>query len=263
MDPLWSTLVVNKSVALKSIVVVVAVMVLGGGVARVISAESAAFLGAVAVEWDDSDSFNRHKLKLLSDFGFRDGQGKQWVARKGAELDGSSFTPVFEQMVGLPFVGEHRRAGIIHDYYAKQLTDNWKDVRRMYYAALMAEGLGENEAKIAYAVLYGAGMRWEVKGSTCYINCHSSATSLAWKPDVTETELETALDVLGEGNPSLDEIDRAVDAVVVKPGPHLFSQLRKKDAAEEEMQEVEIKEDLPMEDPPATKSPVSDGEKGR
>ena len=250
---------VNKSVALKSILSVMAVgVLLGGGVARVISAEGATFLGSVAVEWDDSDSFNRHKIRLLNDFGFRDNQGKQWIARKGAELDGASFTPLFEQMVGLPFVGEHRRAGVIHDYYSKQLTEGWKDVRRMYYAALVAEGLSENEAKIAYAVLYGAGMRWEVKGSTCYVNCHSSATSLAWKPDVTESELETALDVLGEGNPSLDEIDRAVDAVVVKPGPHLFSQLRKEEPADEQMQEVEI-----TEDPPRTNSPADNDDKGR
>ncbi len=207
--------------------IALSVLALGVGVARVMPAEVATFLGKVVVEWDDSDVFNRHKIKLLSDFAFKDASGKQWTARQGTELDGASFTPLFEQMVGLPFVGEHRRAGVLHDYYSKQLTEHWKDARRMYYAALLTEGLSENEAKTAYAVLYGAGLRWEVKGSTCYINCHSASTVLAWKPDVTESELESALEILGDGNPSLDQIDRAVDAVIPKPGPHLFSQLRR------------------------------------
>lgn len=196
------------------------------GATAVICAGAAGFLGKVAVEWDDSDLFNRHRVTLLADFGFQDTAGQQWIARKGAVLDGASFPPLYEQMVGLPFVGEHRRAGILHDYFAQQLTHDWKKVRRMYFEALLAEGLSVAEAKTAYAVLYGVGLRWEVKGSSCYVNCHSAASSLAWKPDVTEAELEPVLELLGEGNPTLDEIDRAVDAAVPKPGPHLFSQLR-------------------------------------
>lgn len=200
-------------------------------VASVLSAGIGTFLGKVAVEWDDENGFNRHRIKLLSDFGFEDPAGKKWIAEKGAALDGSSFTPVFEQMVGLPFVGEHRRASVLHDYYSQQLTESWQDVRRMYYAALLAEGMSEHEAKTAYAVLYGAGMRWEKKGSTCYINCHGAVTALFWKPDVVESELEPALEILSEGNPSLDEIGKAVDAVIPRPGPHLFSQIRKDEPA--------------------------------
>ena len=50
-------------------------------------------------------------------------------------------------------------------------------------------------------------------------------------PDVIESEINTALEVLSEGNPSLDDIDKAVDAVILKPGPHLFSQSKREDAA--------------------------------
>ncbi|MFN0316954.1 MAG: DUF1353 domain-containing protein [Burkholderiales bacterium] len=214
---------------IKRILVALPVLILG--VAAAMAAGVGTFLGKVVLEWDDEDGFNRHKIKLLSDFGFQDPAGKKWVAQKGAELDGSSFTPLFEQMVGLPFVGEHRRASLLHDYYAKQLSEPWRDVRRMYYAALLAEGMSESEAKTTYAVLYGAGMRWEPKGSTCYINCHNGASTLVWRPDVIESEINTALEVLSEGNPSLDDIDKAVDAVILKPGPHLFSQSKREDAA--------------------------------
>jgi Protein of unknown function (DUF1353) len=212
---------------LNRVLVVLPVLVLSAAV--VMAAGVGTFLGKVALEWDDEDGFNRHKIKLLSDFGFQDPSGKKWIAQKGAELDGNSFTPLFEQMVGLPFAGEHRRASLLHDYFAKQLNEPWRDVRRMYYAALLAEGMSDHEAKTAYAVLYGAGMRWEPKGSTCYINCHNGASTLAWRPDVIESEINKALEILSEGNPSLDEIDKAVDAVIPKPGPHLFSQSKRED----------------------------------
>jgi len=200
-------------------------LALGAGV---LSAGVGTFLGKVAIEWDDEDVFNRHKMTLLADFAFQDPSGKKWIARKGGSLDGSSFPPLFEQMVALPFTGEHRRASVLHDYFSQQMKEPWRDVRRMYYAALLAEGTSENEAKNAYAVLYGVAPRWEVKGtSTCYSHCHVSAEALIWKPDVTESELESALETLSEGDPSLDEIERVVDASIPKPGPHLFSQLRK------------------------------------
>lgn len=194
--------------------------------AATLGAGGSGFLGRVAVEWDDNDLFNRNRVVLLADFGFQDGAGKQWIARKGVTLDGTSFSPLFEQLVGLPFVGEHRRAGILHDYFAQQLTHDWVQVRHMYYEALLAEGLSVNEAKTAYAVLTGSGMRWEVLGSSCYTHCHSRDVALRWKPDVTEAELEPVFELLNEGNPSLDEIDRAIEAAVPKPGPHLFAQLR-------------------------------------
>lgn len=212
---------------------------LGSAVALGWAAAQTGFMGNVAVEWDDSDIFNRQKVKLLADFGFLDSAGKQWVAHKGAELDGASFPPLVQQMVGYPFVGEQRRAGLLHDYFAQTLTHDWKAVRRMYYEALLAEGHGETEAKTAYAVLYAAGLRWEVKGSTCYINCHSGASALRWRPDVMDFELEAVVEALGTGNPTLDEIDTLVDAAVPRPGPHLFSQLRKDNGASDSADEAD------------------------
>lgn len=224
-----------------------------------LGAVESGFLGRVAVEWDDTDLFNRQRLVLLADFGFQDAGGRQWIARKGTALDGTSFSPLFEQLVGLPFVGEHRRAGVLHDYFAQQLTHDWKQVRRLYYEALLAEGLSVNEAKTAYAVLYATGMRWEVRGSSCYVNCHSAATALRWKPDVTEEELEPVFDLLNDGNPGLDEIDRVADAAVPKPGPHLFSQLRPEDNAALQRARKEDSAKESVEAPESAPSAIDDG----
>jgi len=49
---------------------------------------------------------------------------------------------------------------------------------------------------------------------------------LAWQPDVTQAELQPVVDWLRNTDPSLAEIERRVDAVIPRPGPHLFVQVR-------------------------------------
>lgn len=197
----------------------------------VLSAGAAGFLGKVAVEWDDGDAFNRHRVMLLADFGFQDRNGRQWIAKRGAVLDGSSFAPLFEKLAGYPFVGEHRRAALLHDYFSQGLEQDWKAVRRMYYEALIAEGMSDQQAKTDYAVAMATAERWEQADSGCYSHCHTTATPLRWRPDITEAELKPVLEFVDNGAPSLDDIDAAVGKAVPKPGPHLFAQLRPEENA--------------------------------
>lgn len=203
---------------------------LGGGLAlvtsAVLSADASGFLGKVAVEWDDGDAFNRHRLMLLADFGFRDRAGREWMAKRGAVLDGSSFAPLFEKLVGYPFAGEHRRAALLHDYFSQGLEQDWKAVRRMYYEALIAEGMSEQQAKSDYAVAMATSERWEQADSGCYNHCHTTATPLRWRPDITEGELRPALDLIDKRALTLDDIDAAIGKAVPRPGPHVFAQLR-------------------------------------
>lgn len=197
----------------------------------VLGAGAGGFLGKVALEWDDGDAFNRNRVILLADFGFEDSTGRQWLAKRGAVLDGRSFAPLFERLIGLPFHGEHRRAAILHDYFSQQLDQEWKEVRRMYYEALIAEGMDERQAKTDYAVAMATSERWEQVDSGCYNHCHTTATPLRWKPDITQAELQPVLDLVDKARPSVDDIDAAIAKAVPKPGPHLFAQLRPEENA--------------------------------
>jgi hypothetical protein len=190
--------------------------------AAALSAGQGRFVGKVVVEWLD-DPFVA-KLQLREDFGFEDQAGKLWLARQGQVLDGTSIPLVFRSMIGMPFVGDYRRASVVYDYYCHAKTEPWRDVHRMFYHASLTEGVGEVEAKVMYATLYAAGMRWEMPGSSCFRSCHAAAPSLTWKPYVEEKEVGPVVEWIRQVNPALEEIDARVDAAVKRPGPHVFAQ---------------------------------------
>jgi hypothetical protein len=190
--------------------------------AAALSAGQGRFVGKVVVEWLD-DPFVA-KLQLREDFGFEDQAGKLWLARQGQVLDGTSIPLVFRSMIGMPFVGDYRRASVVYDYYCHAKTEPWRDVHRMFYHASLTEGVGEVEAKVMYATLYAAGMRWEMSGSSCFRSCHAAAPSLTWKPQVESKDVSPVVEWIRQVNPALEEIDARVDAAVKRPGPHVFAQ---------------------------------------
>lgn len=190
-----------------------------------VSADLGKFAGKVMVEWLDDDLFVR-KMKLLEDFGFQEPGGRAWLARKGSVLDGASIPLVFRDNVGLPFEGAYRRASVVYDYYCRVMSEPWRDVHRMFYQASVADGVGEVDAKVMYMLLYAGGPRWERPGSSCFRSCHAAAPSLAWEPALEGTDLQPVSVWIRRTNPSLDEIDRHVDAVLKRPGPHIFAQVR-------------------------------------
>ena len=146
-----------------------------------------------SARWSSSGSTTRSspKLQLREDFGYEDQAGKLWLARQGQVLDGASIPPAFRDMIGMPFVGDYRRASVVYDYYCHVMSEPWRDVHRMFYDASLTEGVGEVNAKVMYATLYAAGLRWEMPGSSCFRSCHAAAPSLTWKPQVEESDVET------------------------------------------------------------------------
>ena len=180
------------------------------------------FVGKVVVELLD-DVEHDHKLKLLEDFGYEDPGGKLWLARKDGILDGSPISPALRSL-SLPFLGDYRKASVVHDYFCRTRTEPWKQAHRMLYSASLAEGLTPLEAKLLYLAVYAGGWRWEVSGSSCYASCHASAASLAWKPAATQEELRPLVAWIQETDPGLEDIERKVDNSIRKPGPHFFAQ---------------------------------------
>jgi len=190
--------------------------------AAALAAAQGKFVGTVVVEWLD-DPFVP-KLQLREDFGFEDQAGKLWLAPQGQVLDGASIPPAFRDRIGMPFVGDYRRASVVYDYYCHVMSEPWRDVHRMFYSASLTEGVGEVNAKVMYATLYAAGLRWELPGSSCFRSCHAAAPSLTWKPQVEETDVRPVVEWVRQVNPTLEEIDKRVDGVLKKPGPHVFAQ---------------------------------------
>jgi hypothetical protein len=187
------------------------------------SADRAGFSCKVVVELLDGIEF-ASKLRLLDDFAFTDTAGKMWLARKGGILDGESVPRDLSTLPGLPYPAEYRRAAVVHDYFSRIRTEPWRQVHRAIYEASLAEGVSETQAKGLYAVVYAGGWRWEPTGSGCYRTCHAAAGLLAWKPAATQAEVRPVLEWIAQLGPTLDDIDARIDAVIKKPGPHLFAQ---------------------------------------
>lgn len=183
------------------------------------------FTGRVVLEVLDEIEVD-HKLRLLEAFSFRDESGKVWLAPAGAVVDGTSLPRVLRSLPDLPPEAEFRKASTVHDYYSRARQGGWREVRRMFYSASLHEGLAPAEAKLLYAVTYAGGWRWEPRTSSCYGSCHAAAAMLAWQPDVTEAEFQAVADWLRGTDASLEEIERHVDAITSRPGPHLFAQVR-------------------------------------
>lgn len=189
-----------------------------------IPADTARFAGRLAVELVDEIEFN-HKFRLLDDFSFVDATGKVWLARKGDVTDDESVPRELCSLSPLlPHVSEYRKAAIVHRRFVLVKTEAWRQVDRMLYDASLAEGVSEPQAKALYAAVYAGGWRWEPRESTCYGSCHASASSLAWKPAATPSEIQPVLEWIAQAGPTLDQIDQRMDAAIHKPGPHLFAQ---------------------------------------
>jgi Protein of unknown function (DUF1353) len=188
------------------------------------SAEPGVFSGRVVVEVVDEIEFVQ-KLRLLENFVYTDSLGRAWPARKGSVLDGETIPRELIPISGLPHVAEFRKTSVIHDYFSRLKDDPWRAVHRMLYDAAIAEGVAENQARVLYAAVYAGGWRWEPLGSSCYRGCHVAASMLAWKPKVALREIEPLVSWLMQNSPSLDDIDKRVDAALKRPGPHVFAQL--------------------------------------
>lgn len=191
--------------------------------AGVLAAQDGAFIGRVVAEWIDDDPFIQ-KLRLQQPFAYRDSRGSLWTADGAHVLDGRSFPPIAQDLIGPVFAGELRRANLMFDYQCKAMTMSWRAVHRMYHDAVLTQGVPALDAKLAYASVYATGPRWETRDSSCFKTCHANLPALAWKPQVEPEVVKPVLEWIRANDPSIEQIERRVNAVVLKPGPHLFTQ---------------------------------------
>ena len=141
-------------------------------------------------------------------------------------LDGRSLPLVFRDTFGLPSRARIARPSVLYDHYCRAMSEQWREVHRMFYVASIAEGADETEARLMYMALYAGGLRWEMKGSSCYRGCHASAAALTWKPEIQDLDLRPTARGSGRARPTSMRSMRGWTRVIAKPGPHIFVQRR-------------------------------------
>ena len=183
--------------------------------------EFGSFIGDVLVEWL-ADATPDRRVRLLADFGYEDPDKNRWMVPKGWIVDGASIPRVLWTLVGSPFVGDYRRASVVHDYYCDIKSRRWRDVHRMFYYASLAGGVAKTQAKLMYAAVYAGGPRWE---RTSRLHCVrefregelreycSSIPELAVEPTrvIEESRLKEIHNWITETDPTIPEIEARAD----------------------------------------------------
>ncbi len=101
---------------------------------------------------------------LSQDFVYLDPNQESWTAPQGLRWDGASIPAAAWSIIGSPFVGCHRNASAVHDYYYKHHSSHQRsrrEVDTMYYEACRAAGMEWTSAMTQFYALRWFGARWD------------------------------------------------------------------------------------------------------
>lgn len=195
---------------------------------------SGEFIGTVKVEWlrSNDDHVNKcessgtnspsRKMRILEDFSYKDFKSKLWTAPKGHVIDGASIPPFLWSIIGSPFVGNYREASVVHDYYCCVKTEPWQEVHKMFYDAILSEGVSENKAKAMLAVVWAKGPRWNeiLVRSGGGIQPQSVTKKIVQRtPTASEEDLQEIINWIERENPSLFDIQQRLNVIINDPIP--------------------------------------------
>lgn len=100
-------------------------------------------------------------MELLETLVFVDPRGEVWDAPKGAIIDGASIPEQAWSLVGGPYSGKYREASVIHDVACDLKERDWRKVHLVFFEAMLASGVPEQEARLKYTVVHNFGPRWD------------------------------------------------------------------------------------------------------
>lgn len=168
------------------------------------------FEGKVVVEWLADDAKPDRDMRLVEPFTFVDANQNVWRVPEGAIVNGASIPRPLWSLFGAPFVGDHRRASVVHDHYCTTMSRPWPAVHRMFFDALLASGVPRTRAKAFYSAVLRGGPRWSrVAGAEPGGSEFTRVT-----PDVSETELAALEAWVLTNDPPLNQLEREVQRLI-------------------------------------------------
>jgi uncharacterized protein DUF1353 len=164
----------------------------------------------------------REEFKLKEDLAYIDPQGKKWDAPAGSKMDCASIPRVLWTLVGGPCEGDYLQASVIHDVYCwrglnhKPGAEPWQETHRMFYDAMITDGVSKPYALLLYGAVYKFGPTWdEPRGWLGRIWGKMSGGDgppPPPPPPVTEEDLKQLTDLMKASNPQTPEdVERLLD----------------------------------------------------
>ena len=153
------------------------------------------FEGDVDTRWLVHGGADR-EMELLSEFAFIDSQGYRWAAHRGERVDGASIPDqVWSTVVGTPFIGDYRRASVVHDVACERHEKTSREAHRMFYEAMLADGTEKARALLFYTAVRLFGPQWDPQRGFRSMLARGGH-------DIDFARLEAALDTVVEPSPA-------------------------------------------------------------
>lgn len=157
------------------------------------------FIGKLLLLPNGSDSAGKTRV-VGDDLYFVDPDKFVWKAGKGDVTDGASIPDLFQPIIGGPFEPDYLPAAVIHDHYTNRnhRVRSWRDTARVFYQAMLVNGVNVVKAKTMYFAVYAFGPHWGflAKGVPCGQNCVFTVpvqVTSSGKGDVAATGIEATL----------------------------------------------------------------------
>ena len=132
------------------------------------------FVGRLKLLPNPSDQTGKTQI-LGEDLYFVDPDKFVWKAGKGDVTDGASIPDLFQPIIGGPFEFDYLPAAVMHDHYTSRAhrVRTWRDTARVFYQAMLVNGVNVIKAKTMYFAVYAFGPHWGflAKGVPCGKNC--------------------------------------------------------------------------------------------
>lgn len=110
---------------------------------------------------------------------FKDSNAQVWEAVKGLVTDGASIPGIFQPFIGAPFDEAFIKAAIVHDHYCDRHVRSWRSTHRVFYEALLDQGVSVAKAKTMYTAVLIGGPKWIklIPGNECGESCVNAMKS--------------------------------------------------------------------------------------
>ncbi|MGC3872190.1 DUF1353 domain-containing protein [Halomonas sp. GXIMD04776] len=161
------------------------------------------FVGEVVTTWLVEPESRDRLMRLEADFVYRDPQGREWLAPKGRTVNGASIPsflwgPVF----GSPYMGNFRRASVVHDIAEEDRECSSRDVHRMFFYAMRCDDTEPWLASVIYAAVRVFGEKWDAPQDVAMQQTQDNVTAfleMIHSPEFTGKNAPDELDNLLEG----------------------------------------------------------------
>jgi hypothetical protein len=118
------------------------------------------FEGEVVARWLTDPAGDHRNMELVQPFAYVDPRGKRWEAPAGRIINGATIPRLLWITIGSPYVGNYRRASVVHDAACEDQVESSKAVHRMFYDAIRCDGVGSVEALVIYFAVKTWGPWW-------------------------------------------------------------------------------------------------------